>query len=457
MFSSFKLMSPRRFPQLAGILFSFWIVTLATAVHGQSVFTWTGNGRDSLWTNNKNWSPHGVPGSNDTANIDLSGSNLVILDTNLVIGTINLGGQGENILDLSGVTVLCFGSISVSNNGVLQVTGSSVIISGLVQNSGTIMVPANLGTQSLTLMSGFTNSGALDAETNSVLNLVGTNSMVQHFVDGSSFNGAGTVQLSLGGKLDCSGTMTVNGTVTLQQQSKFGFIPASIWSGPGLLRWDSGVISNITFAPNFNVQVSGSDPKSLTGVCTNQGTVHWSGGPTFVNAATNGFFYNSGTFEIEGDSGLVSQFRNFQNTGTIRVPPDLGTVSLTLQCGFTNYGAIDVESNSTFLVEAPVSSAPLYPSFESGTLFEGPGVLRFPTNSLPLVGTLNGPIVCNGTITVDGTVELNVSQFGGAIWTGSGVLRWWGSPLFNPTFASGFHVEITNNDPHTIVGVCTNK
>ena len=434
------------------LLFALCFGALSLCTRAQVTATWTGKANDSLWTSSKNWDTRAVPGSNDTAIIDLSGSNLVILNTNLFIGTIELGGQGTNILQLTGVSIQCTGSISISNNGVLQVTGNSVVVGGTVQNSGTIMVPANQGTQSLTLMSYFTNYGVLDAETNSVLSLPGTNSIIAYFADGSTFNGSGTVLFPSGNSyINCANTMTVNGAVEFQQAAIFGI---STWAGSGLFRWDSGVIDNANFAPGFHVEVDSSNLKFVDGTCTNQGVVRWLAGSNGgEGAGTNGLFYNLGVFQIEGDCQLAS-FANFQNAGTIRIPPDLGTVSLTLLCGFTNYGAIDVESNSTFLIERPVLFPA--PSFESGTLFEGLGTVRFPTNSDPNEPV--GPIVCNGTITVDGTVELNVGlQSGGAVWTGSGVLRWWGSPLFNPTFASGFHVEISNNDPKALVGIWTNK
>src|SRR5215469_10284473 len=121
------------------LLLALCFSTLALSIRAQVTATWTGKANDSLWTSSKNWNTHTVPGSNDTAIIDLSGSNLVVLDTNIVIGSIQLGGQGTNILQLTGVTIECAGSISISNNAVLQITGSSAVAGGSIQNAGTIM------------------------------------------------------------------------------------------------------------------------------------------------------------------------------------------------------------------------------------------------------------------------------------------------------------------------------
>ena len=430
----------------------FCAVALGFSAHGQVVANWTGKGNDSLWTTAKNWDTHAVPGAIDTANIDLTGSNLVIINSDVVIGTINLGGPGTNVLQLAGVTIQCSGSISITSGGFLEITSSSIVAGGSLQNSGNIVVPANLGAQSLTLMCNFTNSGVLYVETNSVLSLPGTNSFTPQFLPGTAFTGSGAVQFPAGNAgINCLGSMAISGTV-VEQQAVSG---SSTWIGPGQFQWLSGSISNVTFGPSLTVELSTAGQKIVNGTCTNQGVMIWMPGADGFTPNANAEFFNSGLCQFENNCSLGSGTNGlFENTGTLQVPPNLGTVSLTLQCGFTNYGAVDVDSNSTFLVQRPLSVPLMYPSFESGTLFEGQGTLRFPTNS---PGINNLPIVCNGTITINGTVELNVSQFGGALWTGSGLLRWWGSPMFNPTFAPGFHVEISNNDPKAIVGVGTNQ
>src|SRR5947209_10623152 len=127
-FSAFVLTFLERQRAFVPIFLWLCVVALGSSARGQVVANWTGKGHDSLWSNSKNWDTHTIPGSNDTAIIDLTGSNLVILDTNIVIGTINLGGQGANILELANVSIQCTGSISVSNNGILQITGNSVVV-----------------------------------------------------------------------------------------------------------------------------------------------------------------------------------------------------------------------------------------------------------------------------------------------------------------------------------------
>ena len=411
---------------------------LILPVHAQVTATWTGKGNDSLWTDSKNWDTHTVPGSNDTALIDLQGSNAVILNSNLFIGTIELGGQGTNILQLNGVTVQCTGLISITNGGILEITSNSTVVGGSFQNSGTIDIPAGLGELSLTINCGFTNSGIIETETNSTLDIGAPSGPVPIFQSGTDFEGPGTVRP---GSITWIGAITVNGILDLDAYSP----PTgnSFWSGSGLMTVASAALFNCTFGPAFHVEVDGLF--YLGGPCTNQGSIRWlNGGITSYPSLTNFQFYNSGVLQIETSCNL-GPTGNFQNTGTIKVPAGSGGLSLAIYGAFTNSGTIDIETNSALDITG--NGGPVL--LESGTLFSGPGTIQF-----------DGPggIVCNGQITADGTVVLNTFQSGNVIWTGPGLLQFLDNGLMdNVTFASDFHVEILGSGFKSMYGACTNQ
>ena len=422
------------------LLFALCFGALTLCTHAQVTATWTGKANDSLWTDSNNWDTHAVPGSNDTAIIDLQGSNVVVLSSNLFIGTIELGGQGTNILELTGISIQCTGLISITNGGILEITSNSTVVGGSFQNSGTIDIPAGLGELTLTTNCSFTNSGVIDIETNSILDLVSSPLV---FESGTVFNGPGTVNLASG--FNCDGQITANGIV-LFNSSQGGNV---VWTGSGLLQFIAGEMSNVTFAPDFQVEMIGPYPKVLLGECTNQGTIRLLG-TGFLDAnpepSFNGVFCNSGVLQIETNCG-IGGFALFQNTGTIRMPANLGELSLTNECNFTNYGAIDVETNSILDLVAPYTES--FAAFESGSDFVGPGTVH-------TIGL--GNVFYEGTITVNGTLEYDsdAPQNGNSFWTGPGLLRWLGGGLNNVTFSSGFHVEVSG-DNYKFASVGTNQ
>ncbi len=435
--------------------------SVALSAHGQVTANWTGNGHDSLWTDADNWDTHAVPGANganDTVVINLQGSNFVLLNTNLTIGIISLGGgQGTNILDVAGGSIQCSQAISIAANGILEIQSNLTVNGGNFQNSGTVMLPPNLGAQLLALNCSFTNYGTFDAETNSQLSISNAfDGQPQVFLDGTLFTGPGTVTLAptMGGFFSCSGTITVNGTLELQLALIRGENP-STWTGTGLLLWQNSEIDSFTFATNFHAAVSGFESSFPLGYCTNRGTIYLNNAalePTFLFGSDGGF-YNYGTIQAVGDCGFQAgstplPVGSMQNSGTIIIPPGLGSNSLTFNCNFTNYGTIAVESDS----ELSVSNGPYgSQTYVDGTIFDGSGTLDF-ADSQPQ------PITCSGTMTVNGTVELQEATINGlSTWTGPGLFVWQGGEFNNVTFAPGFQVEISGANQKIILGSCINQ
>jgi hypothetical protein len=249
---------------------------------------------------------------------------------------------------------------------------------------------------------------------------------------------------------NCDGTIAVDGTIVLNNVFQVGNV---IWTGPGLLQLtgDNIDMTNVTFAPGFDVQLLGANAGLVfDGACTNKGTMRVMN-VVGLNAPDGGHFYNTGLLQIETNCFVsfvgFGASSSFQNTGTIKIPPGLGEISLTVAGPLTNYGVIDVETNSTLdFNNGPGPGTVL--DFESGTVFAGPGTVQF----------ISGyPINCDGTITVDGTIVLNSSQTGDAIWTGPGLLQFLAGAMNNDTFAPGFNVQLLSSNSKTFEGACTNE
>src|SRR3974390_3503205 len=117
---------------------------LAQGVYA-ATFTWTG-AASTDWFKTNNWTPSGIPGSNDTVNFSS--------------GTINFpapvifGGQ----FNWSGGT-LSGSSLTLTTNGIMNISGSSTkMLSTAITNGGTVNWA---GTGSITLYNYGGNTGGL--------------------------------------------------------------------------------------------------------------------------------------------------------------------------------------------------------------------------------------------------------------------------------------------------------
>jgi hypothetical protein len=346
------------------------------------------------------------------------------------------------------------------NNGLFQIESNFYDLYGFTgfRNTGTIRVPPGLGVLPLTIDCVFTNSGVIDVETNSelVISNTGFISGSQTYLDGTTFAGPGTVRFCPGENLTSYGTITVDGTIIFDSDQFGSGVSQSgnvIWTGPGLLQFLGGTMTDVTFAPGFNVQMLNAlfSPLSFEGACTNQGTIRVLGNGS-LDAPDGGSFYNSGVFQIETNFYDLYRFSGFQNAGTIRVPPGLGTIPLTIDCAFTNSGVIDVKTNSE-LVISNGNSMILGDGSETylgGTTFDGSGTVS-------LIESGNGGIKCCGSITDNCALNLQSDMFGASTWTGSGRFGWLSGAINNITFAPAFHAQISGPNSKFLTGVCTNQ
>ncbi len=195
------------------------------------------------------------------------------------------------------------------NYGTIQAVGDCGFESGFtplpigsVQNSGTIIIPPGLNSNSLAINCNFTNYGAIAVGTNSELTVSNDINGAQAYFDGTIFDGAGTIDFEGPSSdnlanLTFGGVYTVNGTVVVNSVSVSG---PSTWTGSGSLRWLSANLTSFTFTTNFHVEIGGSDRKSFTGSCTNLGTINWTGsGALELGSIVGSVFYNYGRVQIE--------------------------------------------------------------------------------------------------------------------------------------------------------------
>jgi hypothetical protein len=345
------------------------------------------------------------------------------------------------------------GGSSFNNYGqfVLQTNCTLAMEAGWMQpgvftNLGTILAPAQPGTVTLAIQANFVNRGTLQVDANAVLDLAPSSGSAS-LESGTTFTGAGTVRFpSTGNYLGCFGSMQVDGTVELAGGSVFG---QSVWSGPGRLRWESGSLDGFTFSPELQVDIVGTDDKAFEGSCINYGTVSWLQQSRFVSGGGSSF-NNYGQFVLQTDCTLAMtpgwmQPGVFTNLGTILAPANNTTVTLGVQANFVNRGVLKAEANEVLDLEPSSGSA----SLESGTIFAGAGMVRFP-------GTGNY-LGCFGSMEVDGTVQLaGGSVFGTSVWSGLGLFRWESGTLGGFTFSPELQVAMLTTGDKSFEGFCYN-
>jgi hypothetical protein len=87
--------------------------------------SWDGGGGNSDWNNPLNWDSDTVPGSQDTAVIDLAGTFTVTLSTDVTIAGLTLGGTtGTQTLDTGDHTLTVNGPAAVTPHGSLLFGGT---------------------------------------------------------------------------------------------------------------------------------------------------------------------------------------------------------------------------------------------------------------------------------------------------------------------------------------------
>jgi hypothetical protein len=256
------------------------------------------------------------------------------------------------------------------NNGALEWDGPGQL-GGTLTNNGTFTLAdpvdgATLSNQFLGLSvtnnglirktaPGTTHLGSVILENKSTIDagpgFLSLDSLTDALLDGSVLNGhiGGFFGGTFGGDVHINGVFDVEGA-----QNNGGDPIVATLHGPGSVNWHGGsfasaiVPSQITFAPDLTVNVSGDTGKLISGVLTNRGTINWLGGaPIAAGSQPNGFTNApGGSLNAKAAGAFLNLGGPFVNAGTVNTFP--GGTSLIQGGGtFQNDGALNVGGPGT--------------------------------------------------------------------------------------------------------------
>ena len=262
---------------------------------------------------------------------------------------------------------------------------------------------------------------------------------------------ATTLTLTGNGLLVCSGSASI-GTNAIVNSSGTLSVEGSM-SLMGGCNWMQGWLGDDITIGSFGwLNIIGSQTKVLAGPLTNNGLI------TVWNAEIGAAFspkvqlVNQSTMVIRTNFIISAAPGFLDNRGTILAPADGGTVVLAMDC-LTNTGTIRAETNATLEIRP---NSQLKMMFRQGTIFNGPGLIRF-------VDAGGGAVALSGTVTLNTTVESTGILFGSdgsfvtsAFLGGPGLFRWLGGYLGGVTFNPELQVEIAGYETKYIQDGCTN-
>jgi len=320
------------------------------------------------------------------------------------------------------------GNFTNQSGGVVETfagTGGSRLISGAIENQGTLSI--NIAT---TLNGTFTNSGAVSVAANQRLIHNGANAVFIH--NGGAFALTGAYEL-YSGRLDFNGGTTPGARLPLLINSRIRFGASSdaatfILTGPGQAEgtinagqtlWvrgqDLGGHTTVTASPSLinegTIRIESADggwQSFLVGDVTNRGTVE-------SNAGTGGGRQLSGTFRNEGTL-LVRRGTSYNGTLTNRGTIDIASghkltnanaSSLFVQSGGTVSGAglLEISSGATLQYDGGTTTG-LPPQLVNANLIFG-------SSSDPALFVMSGGGVVSGHIAPAQTLWVRGQDLGG--------------------------------------------
>ena len=304
---------------------------------------------------------------------------------------------------------------SVTNNGVLDLTGGDTIQGGAFSNTGTTDVS---GTgNAIDNETSFTNSNLLEVLAGGVLTLSGdtvTNTSGTIKVDAAA-SPAAAGQLTLLNTTVTNGSVTNNGVLDLTggdtiQSGAFSNTGTTDVSGTG------NAIDNETSFTNSNLlEVLAGGALTLSGdtVTNTSGTIKVdaaaspaaAGQLTLLNTTvTNGSVTNNGVLDLTG--GDTIQGGAFSNTGTTDVS---GTGNaIDNETSFTNSNLLEVLAGGALTLSGDTVTN------TSGTIqIDGGGTLTL-AGTDTITGTTGSSLVNNGAINVTGNTTISVAAITGS-------------------------------------------
>ncbi len=412
-----------------------WTLLLSAGfASAQTNRTWTG-AVSSDWFDPGNWSPAGVPATNDIVNltngtINLSAPVVIGGQFNWLAGTFTGDGLtiGTNgVMNLSGASLLYLecpltngGTVNWTNTGGLDVPNGEGFYSGLIQN-----LPGGLwniqNNQTLFNDVGgpayFYNAGTLLKSAGGGVTTIS----IPLFNSGSVTGLQGTLNLNGGGPLEGTFTAAAGAAIDFSGGNFSNSTPAAI-NGPGATQLTGGNLllladqipnlpltaGTVSLGPDFqggtitNLTIAGA---TLAGTNTLTGTLNWSNG-TIAGASLT--IQSNGVLNINGTttSYLQSPLTNagtviWTNTGNLGVLNGSG-----LYFGLIENlpgGRWDIQNDQSLFNEV---GGPAY-FYNAGTLLKSAGA-GTTTISIPLFNSgsvtgLQGTLNFNGGGPLEGT------------------------------------------------------
>ena len=392
------------------------------------------------------WTPNGVPGPGDVANILLDGTYTVTLNIDAQVDNIHVGAATSGVVTFAvpaGVTLTLLAPGSFLRTNALLDNAGSVNFAGdfgILGDPGALPSIANAGIVAKTLGNGGCQVPSVNFASTGVLQIVSGSLLL---TGGGSFSGV--VDIASGGQIELQagtyamssttfpsqGTLRVGAGATVNLTTPvtvdhFVMDAGSVLNGQGsgtldvatYFQWAGGIVANTLFtvAPTASLDVL--DNVTLTNASLqNYGVVNDSrGGNTFftvdsgglVNHATYNFFggasnnviigsgagasvQNEGDWNVSGSGDLVISGVPFQNKGNVFVSS--GTM------GFGAGGGLIQTAGNIFML--------------GGGLGNGPNAVRGDTAVMG--GALEGNGEIYGTLTNAGRVSPGFPGFTGSL------------------------------------------
>ncbi len=225
----------------------------------------------------------------------------------------------------------------------------------------------------------------------------------QTFYSGSSFLGAGIVQISASVTIPFNNTLASSADLKMTSGTLEGF---GTFTNSGLFEWSGGGIKDLQLFQNSGaMNILGGGPKTLVDtLLTNQQLVVWTGAGSIILDGAQ--IVNQGTFEVQNDASIdsVGVGVAFANLGTFRKTAGFGDT--TVNTPFTNTG--------TFLLNGFAID------FAGGFLQNADNaVSRLGGGTVSVTGSFNiNAGLLSGTGVIDGDLRLNANlDFGTTVGT----------------------------------------
>ena len=427
----------RMFAAFVAAMVALSLAAATPALGQQCTDSWTGGGGNSDWNNGANWSTGNVPGSNDTACIQMSGAAVSMATGGDTVLNLALGSTDSLTLPAGGNQFLVIGGTSIANNGQIILPGSNSAFldlssGGTVTLSGGGAVTMNSSANDSisgyaaggTLVNQSTIVGAGNIENDIILNntktgVINANQSGTQLTVGR-FSGSGTntglMEATNGGQLVMGSLTLLNAGGTVQAVGANSSVLLE-GEGEGNETFSGGkwktASGGIIYVYDVTVLFDGT-----TNPITNSGTMQLIDGASHPGGNFQGTVKNTQTIQVlSKGSEIIAAIPNGE-TWTLT-----GSGSLTLGDGTDNaYNNQDGISGGTFVNEQLVQGSGF---IENLTSFSNSGTINanVPTgaNNLQLqlgragastnTGTIeatNGGVLVVGSTTIDnngGTIE----------------------------------------------------